>query len=277
MNYKKLFFPIGIGEELKERIHSALMISKFFQAHLDILKGESTPKDFVKIGLGMKELNKIVENRDKEDEQRIERFIVQEAKNLGVILSDTIIENTPTTRIITSKGSMEKVLEQESKYCDVILVASPPYGKITEAFETSITKSGKPAIVFPRLMKNFSANNIIIGWNNSTVASRAVSLAIPLLQNAKKVHIVTSKEYTKDEIYIKKLQEYLKSHNIKSTYDIVETTMIPGEALLNEAQKGEFDMIVAGAFGHRGFRELMFGGTTEYILENTKIPIFISH
>ena len=131
--------------------------------------------------------------------------------------------------------------------------------------------------MFPRVMTKFSSDKIIIGWNNSPEVSRAVSQAIPILKNAKKVHIVTSIEYMKDINQIVKLQGYLSCHGIKSSYEIVKTTRTPGQALLNNANDGDFDLIIAGAFGHKGLRELMFGGTTKYILENTKIPIFMSH
>ena len=126
-------------------------------------------------------------------------------------------------------------------------------------------------------MKSFSTEKIVIGWNNSPEVARAVSQAIPLMQKAKKVHIITSKEYMKDIRQIKKLQDFLLCHDIETTVEIVKTTMIPGEALLNHAQEGKYDLIIAGAFGHKEFKELMFGGTTHYLLKNTNIPVFMSH
>ena len=71
--------------------------------------------------------------------------------------------------------------------------------------------------------------------------------------------------------------EYLKLHGINATSKVVKITMIPGEALLNHAIDGEFDLIVAGTHGQKGLRELMFGGTTRYFLENSNIPVFLSH
>ncbi len=61
------------------------------------------------------------------------------------------------------------------------------------------------------------------------------------------------------------------------SYEIIKTTKIPGEALLNHSKSGDYDMIIAGAFGHKGFKELMLGGTTKYLLKNTTIPVFMSH
>jgi len=277
MTYKKMLFPINRGEELQERIHGALLISKYFQAHLDILKAATSAHEFTKVGHLAPELDAMVLKRDKEDLITSEKFIREESKKLDITISNKLIKESPTVRIISDIGSRSKIIEQESRYCDLLLLASPPNGKVTELFETSITKSGKPVIMFPRELETFNTENILIGWNNSPQSARAVSLAIPLLQKAKTIHIVTSKEYIKESIHIRKLQEYLKSHNIETTIELVTTTLIPGEALLKKAKEGNFDMIVAGAFGRKGFRELMLGGTTEHILKKTTIPVFMSH
>ncbi len=131
--------------------------------------------------------------------------------------------------------------------------------------------------MFPREMDEFKTEKILIGWNNTPEAARAVSEAIPIMKKAKKVNIISSKEYIKDTKDIEKLQSYLKVHNIDTEFDLIETTKIPGEALLKFAQEGKFDLIIAGAFGHRGLIELMFGGTTKYILQNSTLPIFMAH
>lgn len=282
MTYNKMFFPIGGGEELRQRIHGALLIGKYFKAHLEILKSEAKPSQIMKIDENLppevlKELNAMLQHRLEDDLSINETILKEEAKKLDITLSNKRIEGTPTAEIITGHGYRSKLIEQESKFCDVVIVAAPPKGKLTSTFETTITKSGKPALMFPRKMKSFSTDKIVIGWNNSPEAARAVSLGIPLMQKAKKIHIVTSKEYAKDSEQIAKLQSYLLCHGIKTTYEIVKTTLIPGEALLNHATKGNYDLIIAGAFGHSGFKELMLGGTTKYLLKNTTIPVFMSH
>ena len=192
-------------------------------------------------------------------------------------MSSKATPDVPTAKIITGEGFRSKLIEQESKYCDLVIVSSPHNGRITATFETAITKSGKPALMFPREMNTFKTNKILIGWNNTPAIARAISEAIPIMQKSKKVHIISSKEYVKDTKDIKKLQTYLKAHNIDAEFSLINTTKIPGEATLNFAQEGSFDLIVAGAFGYRGLRELMFGGTTKYILKNSTLPIFMAH
>jgi len=282
MTYNKLFFPIGGGEELRNRIHGALLISKYFNSHLEIFKSEAKPSQIMKIDESLppsilKELNAMVKDRQAEDLVIHETLFKEEAKLLDIEISDKRTKGKATAEVITGSGYRSKLIEQESKYCDLVLVASPPKGKITATFETTVTKSGNPAIMFPRKMQTFNTEKVVIGWNNSPEAARAISLAIPIMQKAKKVHIVTSKEYITDSEQIGKLQSYLLCNDIETTFEIVKTTRTPGEALLNKAKEGNFDLIVAGAFGQKGIKEIMFGGTTKYVLEHTNIPVFMSN
>ncbi len=282
MTYKKLFFPIGGGEELRERIHGALIIGKYFNAHLEIFKAQAKPSQIMHIDESLpdtilRELNAIAQHNQEKDLHKHEIIFEEELNKVGNINSKKAIKDKPSASIITGDGYRSKLIEQESKYCDLVIVSSPHNGRLTATFETTVIKSGKPALMFPREMTSFSTNNILIAWNNSPEASRALTEAIPLMKEAKKVQIITSKEYSPTEKNIKKLQEYLEIHDISTTYEIVKTTKTPGEALLKYAQKGNYDLIIAGAFGQKGLRELMLGGTTKYILENSNIPIFMAH
>jgi len=282
MTYNKLFFPIGGGEELRTRIHGALLISKYFKSHLEIFKSEAKPSQIMKIDETLppsilKELNAMVKDRQAEDLVIHETLFKEEAQLLGVEISDKRVKGVATAEVITGSGYRSKLIEQESKYCDLVVVASPPNGKLTATFETTVTKSGNPAIMFPRKMQSFSTDTVLIGWNNSPEAARAISLAIPILQKAKKVVIVSAKEYLVNSEQIGKLQTYLACNEVETSFDLIKTTRIPGQALLNKAREGNFDLIVAGAFGQKGIKEIMFGGTTKYVLEHTEIPVFMSN
>lgn len=282
MEYKKIFFPIGGGEELKQRIHGALLIGKYFNSHLEILKAQAKPSRILKMDDGippsvLAELNAIASKRLSEDLEEHEKIFKKELEKLDIVYSNKAIKDKASAEIIVLDGYRSKIIEQESKYCDLVIAAAPHNGRITATFEATVTKSGKPVLMFPREMKSFSTNKILIGWNNSPEASKALSLSIPLLKKAQKVHLITSKEYLADNDEIRKIQSYLRVHGVEITYEHVETTRIPGQALLNHAIQGEYDLIVAGAFGNRGLKELMLGGTTKYILEHTDIPVFMAH
>jgi len=282
MEYKKLFFPIGGGEELKERISGALKVVKHFNAHLEILKSNAKPSKIMNFDNELsdsllKDLNALARQQMDEDSHKHEKIFEKESKKLDVIISKDFIDKEATAYINTKSGYRSELIEKYSKYCDMVIVASPPNGDVTSTFEAAVTKSGKPTLMIPRKMKSFETSKILIGWNNSPEVARAVTSAIQILQEANEVHIVSSKEYTKDKKDLENLKNYLLHHGIKSTSEIVKTTRIPGEALLREAQVWKSDLIIAGAFSNKGLKELMFGGTTQYILEHSDVPVFMTH
>lgn len=280
---KKMFFPIGGGEELEERIFGALLVSKYFNTHLEILASEPTPSNLIPPEMGMpgnllKELGLAVKKNIQAEAKINEEIFKTTCKKLDISVSQAPKEDASTAHLTVGEGYRSTLVSQQSKFCDMVIAAAPTNGIATATFESAVLESGKPVIVIPRVMKEFKVDNILIGWNNSPQASRAVLDSIPILKKAKKVHIISSKEYTKESLScIKDLQNYLAVHDIDASFELVETTRVPGKALLNNAQKGNFDLIIAGAYGRKGLKELMLGAATRYLLEHTTIPTLMSH
>lgn len=275
MDFKKLFFPLGGGDELEERIYGALLIAKTLNIDLEILKCVLNSGNNIYKELGIpkhiiKEIGTVISAKFEAEKKEFE-ILVRKIEKENFSSKDTNIF------INTKEGYRSDLVELESKFCDLIIAAAPPKGISTATFETAVLKSGKAVLMFPRIMKNFKTENIIIGWNNSPQASRALTSSIPILKEAQKVHLLTSYEYCKNEEEIQKLLSYLAHHDIKATFEITKTTNIPGQTLLNRALDGNYDLIVAGAYGKRGIKELMFGGATRYLLEHSILPVFMSH
>lgn len=282
MNYKKLFFPIGGGDELEERIYGALLIAKTLDTKLEILKcGLKSSTDMYKaLSIPKNILSKIdevVDNKYEGENDEFRLLFEKVAKEININISDESSKENAFARFKIREGIRSSLIEQESKFCDLVIASAPPSGVTTATFETAVLKSGKSVLMFPRIMRKFSLDSIIIGWNNSTEASRAVTSSIQLLKLAQRVHIVSSHEYAEDPEIMKNLIDYLSEHGIDASYEIVKTTRVPGQALLNAALDGNFDLIIAGAYGHKGLKELMFGGATRYLLEKSTLPIFMSH
>lgn len=282
MNYKKIFFPIGGGNELEERLYAALLIAKIFDTQLEVLKCGlksninmhktlSIPRDI------LSKIDEVIDNKYEDENNVIKAIFEKAALEVGIKISEETSNEKSFAHLKIREGIRSTLVEQESKFCDLVIAAAPPSGVTTATFETAVLNSGKSVLMFPRVMKKFSLDSIIIGWNNSTEASRALTSSIELLKQAQRVHIVSSPEYVEDHEIITSLINYLKLHGIDASYDIVKTTRIPGQALLDAALDGNFDLIVAGAYGHKGLKELMFGGATRYLLEKSTLPIFMSH
>lgn len=279
MSYKKFFFPVGGGNELKERLYGAILVAKHFNAHLEILQclpGFESQADFELPKFVLDELKGAISDYHKIEHNDFQKLLIEVTNELKVPITEE--RNDQTTISAQLKyGNRSKLVEQESKFCDLVIAAAPPGGTITATFEAAVLQSGKPVIMIPRIMKKFETKSIIIGWNNSVESSRAITASIELLKQAKKVHIVSSKEYASDISKLEQIQKYLSFHGIETTAELIKTMRYPGQTILTAAQEGDFDMIVAGAFGHKGLREIMFGAATKYLFENSNIPVFMTH
>lgn len=147
------------------------------------------------------------------------------------------------------------------------------------------THLGRPLLITPDLNKVFNLpNRIIIAWNESHEAARAVHDALPILKRAEHIQIVcVSKrnEIEKEKENIIRgelLQRHLKHHDIQA--DVFAPDKLAkgvGHTILEYAFKYNAELIVMGAYGHSRFKEIILGGTTKHIIENSTLPLFVSN
>lgn len=280
MQYKKLFYPVAGGDGLRERLFGALSIVKYFKCHLEVMKSTPSAKGYDHFMVPDSILDDIegaINTKYAQENKEFQDLIEEVAKEVGVTISDTRLEGVGSIELLYKSGNRSSMAAQESKYADFVIAAAPPNGNATATFEAVVMYSGKPVLMFPRVMKSFSTESILIGWNNSPEASKALTAAIPILKEAKRVHIVTAEQYVAKLEDLDRLRDYLGSYGISTTTEMIKTTLFAGEALLAAAKKGKFDLIVAGAYGNNGLRELMLGGATKYLLTHTDIPVFMAH
>lgn len=283
MKYKKLLFPIGAGDDIEPRIYGALKVAQWFKAHMEILTCQLDPsvvynmKMTLRGGVLFEEFLKSAKSELEVEHEENEKLFNKICAELGIKVSDEVIEDVCTANFTIHNGKRSAIVEQESKFCDLVVAAVPLDGKITGTFESAVLKSGKNAIVIPRKMRDFKADNILVSWTGTTQSSRALTGAIDLLKSAKKVQCITSKASLGDnaELNLKKLEEYFKVHNISASFEVIATTTIPGEALLKAANDRNADLIVASRYGENGLMEMVLGGTSRFFLEHTNIPVYL--
>ena len=283
MQYKKIFFPIGAGDDVKERIRGALLVAKHFNSHIEILACQLDPsvvynmKMTLRGGVLYEEFLKAAKADLGLEHEQNEAIFNKLCAELGVRVSDTPLKDEASAKFITKSGKRSLIVEQESKFCDMVVAAVPLDGKITGTFEAAVLKSGKNVIAIPRKLTKFSAENILVSWTGTPESSRAITSSLPLLKEAKRVKCITSKANLGDqsEASLKRLDEYFALHGINADFEVVGTFSVPGEPLLKAATDGNFDLIVAARYAENGFREIFLGGTTKYFLQNTTIPVFM--
>lgn len=164
-----------------------------------------------------------------------------------------------------------------------LFVGTRPYGDPakTEAIEEAVLlRSGRPCIFLPpEMQKPANFDTILIGWKNTREAARAVADALPLLQGAGRVDVITVPETAVPPASEPALDigRYLSRHGINAEIRTAAGAPDSGTALLREARASAADLIVIGGYGHSRLREWVLGGATRELLSNAPVPVFISH
>ena len=143
--------------------------------------------------------------------------------------------------------------------------------------------SGTPVLVIPFAGKFPSVGmHVMIAWNGSREARRAVQDAMPLLRAAQQVEVVvfnpaersdlrSEEPHTNIIVYLRRqcIEAKLKVENVKHG--------ALGAALLSLATASSADLLVMGCYGHTRFREMLLGGVTRAVLTSMSAPVFMSH
>jgi len=142
-----------------------------------------------------------------------------------------------------------------------------------------VMDSGRPILVVPYAGK-FAAlgKRILVAWNGSREAARAVHDAMPFLRRADLVSVLSINPSQADHIAGFDISNQIARHGGKAeAVRTVSGDVSVGDLLLSEAADLDADMIVMGAYGHSRLRELILGGASRHILECMTVPVFMSH
>lgn len=166
-----------------------------------------------------------------------------------------------------------------ARFCDV-LVITPPVEK--DATNRQILTLGLPVMLVPKHnhLPSSVGERIIVAWDRSPVALRAVNNARPFLREATEVKVlsVNLPLIYRGSVSGSGIIEHLMRHDIKATRLRVETENARlSDVILSTARKEKADLIVMGAYGKRGIRERILGGVTSNVISDTSVPLLLTH
>jgi nucleotide-binding universal stress UspA family protein len=148
--------------------------------------------------------------------------------------------------------------------------------------EYVIMNSGIAGLVIPRMSRVGSlGNRILIAWDGSLEATRAVHLALPMLAQATHVDVAIFNPETEPGIHeeapAEDITRYLGHHRIPANAIVRGTDGSVGDALLALADSLASDLLVMGCYGHSRLREIVMGGASATVLESTHLPVLMAH
>lgn len=182
--------------------------------------------------------------------------------------------------------AVAEALATNGRYADVVILgqADPDDGEMPRYLPEEVTMgSGRPTLVVPYIGPAASlGERVTIAWDASREAARAVNDALPLLERAKAVGVVSvnprDKPFGHGEQPGADIALHLARHGIKVEVQRIEShdVDVPNTVLSHIADQSS-DLLVMGAYGHSRLRELVLGGVTRTILRDMTVPVFMAH
>jgi nucleotide-binding universal stress UspA family protein len=176
-------------------------------------------------------------------------------------------------------GTPARVFAIAGPVADLTVVSRPKAksaGRAKAFVLAALLHSVKPVLVVPQKRLASVGKRIVIAWNQSAEAATAVSAAIPLLQRAESVVVVSSGPENRAGPKSSYLAQYLTHWDVKT-----ERVRTPGHDVEKEIEQAyrsaSGDLLLMGAYSRHRFRQLVFGGVTEHMLFKTEIPVLMLH
>jgi nucleotide-binding universal stress UspA family protein len=143
--------------------------------------------------------------------------------------------------------------------------------------------SGRPVLIIPYAGRFATfGRNVLVAWNASREAARAVADAMPLLAMAETVTVLSVDPQigpdAQGELPGADIALHLARHGVTAQIERTVSADVPiGEVLLSRIADLGADLLVMGAYGHSRTRELLLGGATRSVLASMTVPVLMSH
>lgn len=190
------------------------------------------------------------------------------------ILHETILEKCLTLEV-------PDLLVEYARLRDLTILPVPASSDRWYA-ESIIFGSGRPTLILPESPKPrpFRLGTVAVAWDFSRAAARAISDALPMLELAKQVRIVTvvNEKALDTKRSGEEVAKNLSRHGIDVVLDEVDAKGGSIGAVLESYTSSQAaDLLVMGAYGHTKWREFVLGGATRSLLSKPPLPILFSH
>ncbi|HVV95632.1 MAG TPA: universal stress protein [Rhodanobacteraceae bacterium] len=186
-----------------------------------------------------------------------------------------------------AEGETVDVLCHAARWSDLVVVERPQLNPDAPTgwglVSRTVFGSSAPVVVVPDTAASDTAGaRIVVAWNRSREATRAIHGALPLLRRAERL-LVLEGEPVENPFGLRRLPQldlraWLARHGVSAEFrDFKPTAKERGAALLDTAHAEAADLIVMGAWGHSRITELVLGGTTRHVFQSSDLPLLVAH
>ncbi|OWU86458.1 universal stress protein [Oceanicola sp. 22II-s10i] len=279
MSFQTILSVVTDKATVKDSLAPALAVAEAYGAHLDAL---CLGIDRTNIGYYYEGASAVA-LQDAIDRARAEAGEIEAATSAALDASGL---RYGTDAEVAQMGDLGRHVAERARFADLVVLPLP-YGEgkgpeLEPVLEAALFEGQSPILVVPDTAKLVpKPQKIMLAWNESAEALRAIRKSLPLLRHAKTVHIVVIDPPVHGRNRSDPggmLAQYLARHGVHAEIDVLSKTMPKvSDILKRHAVDIDADMVVMGAYGHSRFREAILGGATRNMLEEAPVPVFMAH
>jgi nucleotide-binding universal stress UspA family protein len=169
-------------------------------------------------------------------------------------------------------------------HCDLLVAAQPKPADLPDTWsaERLLLTTGTPVLLVPTTSSGDTiGTRVLIAWNRSREARRALNDALPFITTAEAVTVLTVDGDRHPELFGSEagvhVVEHLARHGARaSVSNVASDGASTANTILSQAVAVGADLLVIGAYSHPRTSELLFGGVTRSLLADTRLPMLIS-
>ena len=209
------------------------------------------------------------------------------ARRVAAVFAERAGRTTVSTDWRVAEGDIVRVASEQARYADLTVLpqgidlgfASADLARLPQELALGV---GRPVLVIPR-HGSFPkvGGRVLVAWNGSREATRAVHDALPLLRRAEQVTILSINPDAAAERRLPgaHVSRHITRHGVtvQATPTITGADVAVGDLLLSYVADHDIDLVVMGAYGHTRLREMVLGGATRTLLRHMTVPVLMSH
>jgi nucleotide-binding universal stress UspA family protein len=277
MAYKTILVHADLGTAAEERIRFAARLARTFDAHLTGCAptgiSRFIPPDVTVLdGTQLADFCAAMRGKAAEALRRFAQIALEE----GVSLAEE--------RMIDDDACS---LALHARYADLVVVSQPEEsmpirGSASDLPGYLLRESGRPVLVVPPTVSQGDlAGKVLLAWDGSMQATRAVIGALPLMRMARSVSVmhVNDGHSVPDQASTScsEMAHYLRRQGVTAAVRHGSGLLDIGDALLSAASDADANLLVMGGYGRSPLRESLLGGVTASILQSMTIPVLVAH
>ncbi|MDG4892212.1 MAG: universal stress protein [Mesorhizobium sp.] len=216
------------------------------------------------------------------------REVEAASRNRGKALLENVAAEAARCKVTLTSQELKaqpafigETAAREGRYFDLCMVGwTRNIESIRMTAEEVVFSSGRPTLILPGDEDVGALDNVVIAWDGSRVAARALADARPFLERASAISIVsvTDEKVLPGKDIAERLGDGLVARGLRAKAESIQTGDSEiGVVLQDHALKIGGNLLVMGGWGHSRLRDFVLGGATEGILSNLRLPVLMSH